>query len=95
MGMRPPHNDSWPPYKRIRFVLVRREPWTMKPWQGLVVAWQKTSRGFKAQVVYVDDDPPQREGKVCKEWFPAELLTPVRVDPNVIDEGQDLPRWRR
>ena len=82
----PPKADAWPPFKRVRFVLVRREPWTALPVQGLVLDWRKAGPRHQALVAYVDEAlHPKR---IITEWMPAEKLTPIRADPNVIDYGR-------
>lgn len=92
MGMGPPRNDAWLPYRRVRFVLVRRAEYASKPWQGFVVGWQEDARGFKARVLYVDDEGPCRDApKERREWFRVELLTPVRADPNWVVGGPPMP----
>ncbi|MEO6604655.1 MAG: hypothetical protein ABIN55_03485 [Aeromicrobium sp.] len=86
MSANPPKADAWPPFKRVRFVLVRREPWTALPVQGLVLDWRKTGPNHQALVAYVDEAlHPKR---IITEWMPAEKLTPIRADPNVIDYGR-------
>lgn len=81
MGMNPPKRDAWPPFKRVRLVLVRREPWTVRPKQGLVVDWRKVGTRWRALVVLVDDDTV-RGPDVRMEWIPLDRLIPIPVDPN-------------
>lgn len=88
MSANPPRNDAWKPYKRYRFVLVRRETWSFKPWQGYVLDWRQVRGEWKAHVLYVDDS--DHRGPICQTgWFSIDRLHPLYADPNWIDEGRE------
>lgn len=65
---------------------LARPPWTALPAQGLVLDWRRAGTNHQALVAYVNEAlHPKR---IITEWMPAEKLTPIRADPNVIDYGR-------
>lgn len=82
MGANPGRRDAWPPFKRLRHVLVRRRRYG-RPAQGLVLDWAKHGRTWMALVVYVDDDAAG--GGAQLEWIAPGELVPLNVDPNTAE----------
>lgn len=84
MGMNPSRFDRWPDFTPVRLVLVRRRYRFEQPWQGLMIDYRsKSATKWEGFVVYVDeraDGRPPRCG-----WFSHTQLTPIKVDPNIID----------
>jgi hypothetical protein len=90
MSANPPKNDAWKPYKHQRFVLIRRDVWSFKPWQGYVLDWRQVRRRWEAHVLYVDEGPSGSGSATLRtDWVPLDRLTPVYADPNRIDAGRD------
>jgi len=87
VGANPGRRDKWPPYRSVRFVLVRSERFQL-PARGLVIGWRRSRRhGWEAKVVFLTDDPGpvQTTLGLHVDWIPAGRLIPIHVDPN------DLP----
>ncbi len=72
---------TWPPQKHTRHVWVAQAGPQTPPLQGYVLEWRRHSYRWAALVVVtvVDDDGRPSS---CTEWLPAEILTPVKSDPN-------------
>lgn len=87
MGANPGRRDRWPPYRSVRFVLVRRDRYLL-PARGLVIGWRRSRRGWEAKVVFLTDDPGAVHATLGLhvDWIPSGRLVPVHVDPN------DVPR---
>ena len=79
MSHNPPKNDAWPPYRDVRFVLVRNIG-RLRPSRGLVLEWRKKGVAWDAYVVWFDD--AALEPVVKMEWLAVARLIPVDVDPN-------------
>lgn len=79
MSANPPKNDRWPPWRDVRFVLVRSAG-KLRPCRGLVLDWKREHRRWKAFVVYLDDAALRPVVKM--DWIQPDRLTPVPVDPN-------------
>lgn len=93
--MNPSKFDRWPDFTPIRLVLVRRPYRYEQPWQGLMLDHTDGPK-WEGLVVYVDE---RAEGRpVVTRWFPHTQLTPIRVDPNIIDAdklGGEYPTPQR
>ena len=97
MSANPPKNDRWQPYSDVRFVLIRNIG-RLKPSRGLILEWRRGGTGaaapahnrskgpWEALVVYLDDAALRPVVKT--EWLPVKRLVPVRVDPNIGNEGR-------
>ncbi|MBC7593757.1 MAG: hypothetical protein H7288_07450 [Kineosporiaceae bacterium] len=85
VGMNPSKWDRWPDVEPVRLVLVRRQYRYEQPFQGLLLDdVQKSRHKWFGLVVFVDE---RAEGRpVVQRWFPGEVLTPIAVDPNIIDK---------
>ena len=83
VGANPGRRDRWPPYRSVRFVLVRRHR-HLAPARGLVIGWRRGRSGWDAKVVYVTDDPGAVQATLGLhvDWIPSARLVPVNVDPN-------------
>ncbi|GAA2074627.1 hypothetical protein IDH50_11220 [Aeromicrobium tamlense] len=84
MGANPGRRDAWPPYRSVRFVLIKRHRWQV-PARGLVTGWRRARRGsWEAKVIYVVDDPERIQTSLALhvDWIHADRLVPVWIDPN-------------
>lgn len=90
--MNPKKSDAWPRYKQVRLVLIESSPWTAQPRQGLLVEWRRLGRGRWIALVAWVDEPVNQRPLLKVEWFPAELLTPIEADPNIVGAGEP-PKW--
>ena len=52
------------------------------PRQVLIVAWRRHSYRWRARVVYAVDVKGDPEPAIIQRWVPAELLRPVKSEPN-------------
>lgn len=75
----PPKNDAWPPWRDVRFVLIRSLG-KLRPCRGLVIDWQREGRVWRALVVYYDDAALRPVVKM--DWLARSDLIPVPIDPN-------------
>jgi len=71
---------TYPPQKHTRHVWVQRAG-QQPPLQGYVLEWRRHSYRWTALVVVTMVDE-QGKPSTRTEWLPAEILTPVRSDPN-------------
>jgi hypothetical protein len=83
--MNPSKRDAWPPWRDVRFVLVR-SPGRLRPCRGLVLDWsydraRPRARRWRAFVVYLDDVALQQGPRLA--WLEVDQLIPVQVDPNL------------
>mgnify|MGYP000899034236 CR=1 FL=1 len=77
----PPKHDAWRPYETVRFVLVRRDGRTMKPYRGLVLEEKvMDNRRWLQVAVWVDDGHPHPHLRL--DWVPKSHCWPIHVDPN-------------
>jgi len=87
VGMNPSKWDRWPDFDPVRLVLVRRGARFEQPWQGLLIDVRtKSYKKWVGLVVFVDERADGRP--VVQKWFPGESLTPIRIDPNYIDQDK-------
>jgi hypothetical protein len=75
----PPKNDAWPPWRDVRFVLIRSVG-KLRPCRGLVIDWKREGRAWQALVVYYDDAALKPVVKM--DWLARTDLIPVPIDPN-------------
>ena len=70
----------WPPYRTIRFVLVRRHG-TLRPARGFVLEWVRDpGNHHRALVMLVDEQDFRPAPRI--EWCTTAQLIPVDIDPN-------------
>jgi hypothetical protein len=72
-GQRVEHRVPDPPPAARRHCWVNGSDDAPGPHAGLVIGWQRTERGWMAQVAYVIED----DAAMVVQWLPADLLTPA------------------
>lgn len=74
-------DKTYPPQKHTRHVWVQQAGPQQPPLQGYVLEWRRHSYRWSALVVVTVVDE-KGQPSTCTEWLPAEVLTPVKSDPN-------------
>lgn len=66
---------------RHAWILDSDEPGA-QPRKVLIVEWRRTSYKWRARVIYAIEVKGSDEPAVVDRWVPAEILKPVKADPN-------------
>ena len=82
----PPKNDAWRPYESARFVLVRREGRTLKPYRGLVLD-EKVMDNRRWVLVQTWEDDAHPHPRAVLDWVLKSRCWPIHVDPNEFGRG--------